>query len=80
MDSEARAQRVAAQKQHGVLFLGRGLKLCSLSTTMRETATQFPFPNLTIATFRILCYNKSRRIRVRLIHNIRGGRYDDLLY
>ena len=38
MDSEARAQRVAAQKQHSVLFLGRGLKLCSLSTTMRETA------------------------------------------
>ena len=43
MDSEARAQRVAAQKQHGVLFLGRGLNLCSLSTTMREPATQFPF-------------------------------------
>ena len=43
VDSEARRKRVAAQKQHGVLFLGRGLTLCSLSRTMRETATQFPF-------------------------------------
>ena len=37
------AHRVAAQKQHSVLFLGRGLNLCSLSITMRETTTQFPF-------------------------------------
>ena len=94
--------RVAAQKQHSVLFLGRGLNLCSLNRTMRETALHlssllllrihnvdsearahrciFPFPNLTIATFKILCYNKLRRIRVRLIQSIKGGRYDDLLY
>ncbi len=57
------AHRVAAQKQHGVLFLGRGLNVCSLSRTMRETALHRSalFVCRTLALFAKICYNDDRK-------------------